>query len=236
MPRRRETPGPAGLMLLRDELVGFARSRVMLVLWIVLPVITILGYLLLPAMLAGATGREPLSATAFMTLIMSSVAGTVAALLVGVDIVSERNRKVYDLFVIRPLRRELILWAKFLAVWGSVSIACVVSVALGLAVDAVRGTPVTGAIVADALHGLASLVGVIALSSAVGVFFGVVSRSILVAAILILYLGQNLAVVPMLPVYLGILPGRFWLIMLITAALVGVLMWLAGLLFRRSEL
>jgi ABC-type transport system involved in multi-copper enzyme maturation permease subunit len=233
--RGRETPGSPGLMLLRDELVGFARSRVMLVLWIVLPALTILGYLLLPAMLAGATGRGQLSATAFMALIMSSVAGTVAALLVGVDIVSERNRKVYDLFVIRPLRRELILWAKFGAVTISVSIACIVSLSLGLALDAALGTPVTSAIVADALHGLASMVGVIALSAAVGVFFGMVTRSILVAVILILYIGQNLAFVPMLPAFLG-LPDRFWLMMAITAALVAVIMWLAGVLFRRSEL
>ena len=235
MTRGRETPGSPGLMLLRDELAGFARSRVMLVLWIVLPALTILGYLLLPAMLAGATGRGQLSATAFMALIMSSVAGTVAALLVGVDIVSERNRKVYDLFVIRPLRRELILWAKFGAVTISVSIACIVSLSLGLALDAALGTPVTGAIVADALHGLASMVGVIALSAAVGVFFGMVTRSILVAVILILYIGQNLAFVPMLPAFLG-LPDRFWLMMVITAALVAVIMWLAGVLFRRSEL
>ncbi|HKE16696.1 MAG TPA: ABC transporter permease subunit [Kofleriaceae bacterium] len=234
MTRGRETPGSPALMLLRDELLGFASSRVMLVLWAVLPALTILGYFVLPESLAGATGRGPLSATAFMALIMSSVAGTVAALLVGVDIVSERNRNVYDLLLIRPLRREHILWAKFGAVTISVSVACIVSLSVGLALDALLGAPVAGAI-GDALRALASMVGVIALSAAVGVFFGMVTRSILVAVILILYIGQNLAFVPMLPGLLGILPDRFWLTMSITAALVGVIMWLAGVLFRRSE-
>lgn len=234
----RDLPPPTAWLLLRDEMIGFARSRVMLVLWIVLPLVTTAGYLLLPdrAVESLGMGAGQLSATDFMALMISSVAGTVAALLVGVDIVSERNRKVYDLFVIRPIRREVILWAKFAAVTVSVSVACIVSIALGLAVDAARGATVGGDTVVAALDGLGSLVAVIALSAAVGVFFGVVSRSILVAVILILYLGQNLALVPMLPVYLGILPHRFWFIMAITGALTLLLVWLGGVLFRRSEL
>ena len=233
----RDMPGPPAWLMLRDEMVGFARSRVMLVLWIVLPLVTTLGYVLLPdravdSMMPGAQ----MSATDFMALMISSVAGTVAALLVGVDIVSERNRKVYDLFVIRPIRREVILWAKFVAVTVSVSVACIVALALGLTVDAVRGAPVGGDTIVAALDGLGSLVAVIALSAGVGVFFGVVSRSILVAVILILYLGQNLAVVPMLPVWLGVLPDRFWLIMAISAALTLVMVWLGGVIFRRAEL
>jgi ABC-type transport system involved in multi-copper enzyme maturation permease subunit len=230
-------PGPPTWLMLRDEMVGFARSRVMLVLWIVLPLVTTVGYLVLPdravdSMMPGAQ----LGATDFMALMISSVAGTVAALLVGVDIVSERNRKVYDLFVIRPIRREVILWAKFIAVTISVSVACIVALALGLTVDAVRGAPVGGDTILAALDSLGSLVAVIALSAGVGVFFGVVSRSILVAVILILYLGQNLAVVPMLPVWLGVLPDRFWLFMAISAALTLVMVWLGGVIFRRSEL
>ncbi len=230
-------PPPPAWLMLRDEMVGFARSRVMLVLWIVLPLATTAGYLLLPDRAVGSMmpGAQ-MSATDFMALMISSVAGTVAALLVGVNIVSERNRKVYDLFVIRPIRREVILWAKFVAVTVSVSVACIVALALGLTVDAVRGAPVGGDTIVAALDGLGSLVAVIALSAGVGVFFGVVSRSILVAVILILYLGQNLAVVPMLPVWLGVLPDRFWLFMAISAALTLLMVWLGGVIFRRSEL
>jgi len=57
----------------------------------------------------------------------------------------------------------------------------------------------------------------------------------LVAVILILYVGQNLAIVPMLPSYLGILPDHFWLVMLISAALTGLLVWGSGVMFRRTE-
>lgn len=228
----------ATALLVRDELIGFAKSKVMLVLWVVLPLIAIVGYFLLPATLTltGGGFDGGLSATAFMGFLESSLSGTVAALMVAVDIVSEKNRKVYELFVIRPIRREAIIWAKFIAVFSCVTVACVVAMALGIAVDVIRGQPMTGPMIYDAVKSVVALTGVIALSAAVGVFFGVVARTILVAVILILYVGQNLAIVPMLPMYLGILPGHFWVVMAVSGALVGILLWISGLLFRRAEL
>jgi hypothetical protein len=201
-------------------------------------VIAIAGYLLLPAELVEARGgtRHGVPASAFIGLIMSSIAGTVAALMVAVDIVSERNRGVYVLFAIRPIRREAIIWAKFVAVFACVAIACVVSIAAGVAVDAIRGTPPTGAMLHELGKTLVSLVGVIALSCGVGVVMGVLARSILVAVILILYVGQNLAIIPMVPVYFGILPNRFWVFMAISFALTAVLVWGGGVMFKRAQL
>jgi ABC-type transport system involved in multi-copper enzyme maturation permease subunit len=222
--------------MLRDELIGFAKSKVMIVLWVVLPLLAMAGYLLLPDEITNARGLGGLSATAFVGFLMSSVAGTVAALMVAVDIVSERNRKVYELFVIRPIRREVIIWAKFLAVFACVTVACLVSLGLGIAVDAVRGNAPHGDEVYDIVKSVLSLVGVVAMSCSVGVVFGVMSRTILVAVILILYVGQNLTIVPMLPVYLGWLPDKFWLVMLITAVLTGLMVAAASVMFRRAEL
>ncbi len=227
------TSSPTRLMV-RDELSGFAKSKVMLVLWVVLPLIAMAGYLLLPEEITSARGMGGLSATAFVGFLMSSVAGTVAALMVAVDIVSERNRKVYELFVIRPIRREVIILAKFVAVFACVTVACVVSLGLGIAVDAIRGNAPTFDY--DFVKSVLSLVGVVAMSCSVGVVFGVMSRTILVAVILILYVGQNLTIVPMLPVYLGWLPNQFWLVMLITAALTALLVLGACVMFRRAEL
>jgi len=78
------------------------------------------------------------------------------------------------LFAIRPIRREAIIWAKFVAVFACVAIACVVSIAAGVAVDAIRGTPPTGAMLHELGKTLVSLVGVIALSCGVGVVMGVI--------------------------------------------------------------
>lgn len=224
-------------LLLRDELVGFAKSKVMIVMWVVLPLLAMAAYLLLPDKLLEARGisREEISATAFVAFLMSSLAGTVAALMVAVDLVSERNRKVYELFVIRPIPRSAIVWSKFLAVFTCVSVACVCSILAGLLVDWLRGAAISGSDIRDLVKPLVSLVGVIAVSTGVGVVFGTLSKSILAAVILILYLGQNLAIIPMLPMYLGFLPNQFWLLMLVSFAIAVALGLLAARIFKRTE-
>ncbi len=224
-------------LLFRDELIGFAKSKVMIVLWVLLPALAIGAYLLLPDELTAARGFDrQMTASAFVGFILSSIAGTAAALMVAVDLVSERNRKVYDLFVIRPLRRESILIAKVAAVFLCVAVACVVSLLLGLVVDIARGATLSADLARDLGKSLLSLTGVIAMSSATGVLFGVLSKSIVVAVLLILYVGQNLAIVPMLPVYLGILPDKFSLVMAISAGLTLVLLGIAAYQFRREDM
>jgi ABC-2 type transport system permease protein len=224
------------MRLVSDELMGFAKSKVMIVLWVLLPALAIAGYLLIPkaALLRGGT-NPGLSATAFMGFLMSTIAGTVAALMVAVDIISEKNRNVYVLFVIRPIRPEAIILAKFIAVFACVTIACVVALTLGMTVDRIRGTPITSEVLYDAGKTTVALTFVIALSATVGVLFGVLAKTILVAVILILYVGQNLAIIPMLPMYLGLLPDYFWLVMLISAAITALLLWASAALFRRTE-
>lgn len=224
-------------LLLRDELVGFAKSKVMIVMWVVLPLLAMAAYLLLPDELLEARGvsRQQISATAFVAFLMSSLAGTVAALMVAVDIVSERNRKVYELFVIRPISRAAIIWAKFLAVFACVSIACLAAIIAGLLVDWLRGAAISGQDLRALVEPLVSLVGVIAVSTGIGVVFGTLSKSILAAVILILYLGQNLAIIPMLPIYLGILPNQFWLIMLLSFAIAVALGFVAARIFKNTE-
>jgi ABC-type Na+ efflux pump permease subunit len=176
-----------------------------------------------------------MSASVFMSLILSSLSGTVAALMVAVDIVSERQRKVFELFIIRPIRREVIIWSKFIAVFLVVTTACVLSLALGVVVDAIQGDPIDGNTAYELGKGLAQLISVVGLSAAVGVICGVLSRSILVAVLLILYGGQNLTIVPMLPTYLGVLPDKFWVFQGISLILIAVLIWLSGVAFRRSQ-
>jgi len=228
-------PASPTRLLLRDELIGFARSKVMLVLWVVLPCIAVLGFVVIAGRTLGEPGAR-MSAATFMSLVESSLAGTVAALMIAVDLVTERNRNVYVLLVIRPIPREAIIWAKFLAVFGCVAVACVVSLLLGVAIDAVRGMPPT----ADSLYitgkALVSMTTLVALSTAAGALFGVLARSILVAVILVLYVGQNIALVPALPAYLGVLPGRYWLITALSVGLVAVMLGLAGRAFRRAQL
>lgn len=224
------------LLLLRGELLGYFKSKVMLVLWILMPLISIAGYLLVRTLDLRGAGLAATSAMMFVSILLSSIAGTVAAIMVAVDIVNERNRKVYDLFAIRPIRREALIWSKFFAVLGCVSIACVAALALGIALDAILGEPPTAAMLHDALESLATLIGVLATSTAGGVFIGVAVRGILVAVILVLYVGQNLPIVPLLPRYLGVLPDLFWVVILISLALAFAVVHAAAVMFRRAEL
>src|SRR5260221_4721672 len=126
-----------------------------------------------------------------MRLVASSLAGTIAALLAAVDLVSEKNRNVYVLFVIRPIRREAIIIAKFIAVCGCVTIACVFAIVIGFLIDAGRGESITSARLHDAGKAVISMVEVIAMSAAVGVPFGVMALSILVAVVLVVDLCQH---------------------------------------------
>lgn len=222
------------LLLLRDEFIGYAKSKVMLVLWILMPVLSIVIYLALPGGIRiGLVTMSMVSATMFMSIVMSSLASTVASIMVAVDLVGERNRKVYDLFVIRPVPRDAIIWSKFIAVLSAVIVACIVAFACGIAIDAVRGRFPD---LRDLAESLAQLVGVLAISTGAAVFIGVLARSILVAVILVLYVGQNLTILPFLPTYIGVRPDLFWLIMLASVALSFAIVWGAAVLFRRTEL
>lgn len=229
-------PKSATALLVRDELVGFARSKVMIVLWVLMPALALLGFLVLPKEAFRTGVNETMSAATFMSVILSSLSGTIAALMAAVDLVSERNRNVYVMFAIRPVRREAIVQAKFLAVFVCVATAVVTALLLGIGADLVRGVPVTGASVRDAAHALSSAAMVIALSAAVGVLFGVMARSVVVAVVLVLYVGQNLAIVPMLPIYFRVLPDSFWVFIAISVALCVIVVWLAGVVFRRAQL
>ena len=50
---------------------------------------------------------------------------------------NERNRHVYELFLVRPVKRRELLLAKGLAVYSCVAVACLVSVIVGLVADLV---------------------------------------------------------------------------------------------------
>jgi ABC-type transport system involved in multi-copper enzyme maturation permease subunit len=233
------------MRLVKDELYGFAKSKVMIVLWVVLPALAIGGYFLFNFLQSvqaedAASGGIPddgprMSVFVFLSTILSSIAGTVAALMIAVDVVSERQRKVFELFIIRPIRREVIIWSKFIAVFLSVSLACVISMNLAILVDFIRGEAITATTMREMLKGLAQATAVIGLATAGGVAVGVVSRTILVAVLIVQFGSQNLTVVPMLPIYLGVAPDAFWVFQGISYLLTALLVWSAGWAFRRAQ-
>src|SRR4030042_2932982 len=113
-----------------DELRGFYKSKVMLFLWIGLPVMAIL----LRYVQITTTGQQ-ISFTVISALVVSSLAGTLSAVMLTVSIINEKNRHVYELFLIRPLKRRDIVLAKFLSVYTCVAVASLIAIFVGVAAD-----------------------------------------------------------------------------------------------------
>src|SRR5664280_967560 len=154
-------------LLFVDELRGFYKSKVMLFLWVGLPVIAILFRFVQ----VSTTGQE-ISFTVISTLIVSSLAGTLASVMLAVSIINEKNRHVYELFLIRPIKRRSILFSKYLSVYLCVAIASLISVLVGIVTDFIIGGTLSTAVFNGLGQSLAISLSVIAVACAAGVLIG----------------------------------------------------------------
>jgi ABC-2 type transport system permease protein len=180
-------------LLFKDELKGFYKSNVMIFLWIGLPLVVSLFHILTPS-----TKDIPFST--LTALVVSTLGGTLAAIMLAVSIINEKEEHVYTLFVIRPIKRKHLLLSKFLAVYTCLAIATVLALMLGLALDYFLGTLPPEGMLSDTFFEFALALSMIAVSSAVGVFIGVVSPTVLVGVILVIYIGNQLSALPMMSI------------------------------------
>jgi ABC-2 type transport system permease protein len=110
-----------------------------------------------------------------------------------VSIVNERERHVYDLFVIRPIERRDIVLSKFMAVFVCVSIAVAIALVLGLVVDNFNSDTPIDVILDQLLDSVIISMSALAVVSAAGVLIGIVSPSMLVGVILVIYGGNQIS-------------------------------------------
>lgn len=185
-------------LLFKDELTGFYKSKVMIFLWIGLPLMTILFRLWNPY-----TGEE-IPFTLLSTLLVSSIGGTLASVMLTVSIVHEKDQHIYNLFLVRPLKRWNIVLSKFFAVYTCIAIASILTLIIGVAIDyfVMGGAPAV--ILSGALESLAVSLSMMAVSSSAGVLVGIVAPSVLVGVILMIYGGNQISASPLLPNILGI--------------------------------
>ena len=214
-------------LLFTDELRGLYRSKIMIFLWVGLPALAILLYLLSPS-----TGS--MSISAFVAILVGSIGGVLSAVMLVVSIVNEKERHVYDLFVIRPIRRMDIVLSKFLAVYICVSIAGLVAMAVGVGVDYGR----LGELPEGTLQGLGEAavmaLSMIAITCSAGMLIGVFSPSVLVGVILVIYGGNQLSALALMPLLTGSENALFPLIP--GAGISAVLLTLAVMVFNRKQL
>ena len=181
------------LLLFLDELKGFAKSKIMIILWFGLPALAILIHFIQPE-------TEDFPITSLVTIVVSSIGSTLSSIMLSTSIVNEKNNHVYELFLVRPVKRYSLLISKFLAVYLCLIIAVGLSLLVGLVIDGITvGIPEDFLdLIFDSLSiSLSSM----AITSSIGIFFGVLVSSVAAAAILSVYLGSQLSSIILLPTF-----------------------------------
>ncbi|MBI0583967.1 MAG: ABC transporter permease [Methanomassiliicoccus sp.] len=170
-------------LLFKDEVNGFYRSKVMIALLIGMPLLAALMYFLSPDL-----GGMPLGA--FTALTISSMAGLLASTTLSVSIINERTQGVYDLFLVRPVKRSHLLLAKYLAVVACVVLAAVFALVVANIYDwSAHGVMDLGGLKESMLVVLTMA----CLSCAVAVLVGTLVRTVLVGVIITIYGGNQLS-------------------------------------------
>ena len=116
-----------------------------------------------------------------------------------------------------------------------VSLACLLSLATGIGVDALRGAPPTAFVFQNAGEAMIGCIGTMCVSAAGGVIAGMLSPSVLIAVLFVMYGTQNLTLIPMIPTYFG-LPDLLWLSLAVSIAISIGMLYGAGVIFKRKEL
>lgn len=214
-------------LLFKDELNGFYRSRVMLALWVGLPAMAVLLYFLVDDI-------EGMPITVFTGLLVSSIGGLLTSVLIVVNILNEKERKVYDLFLVRPIRRENLLLAKFGAVFLCVMVASFIAIAIAAILDsATKGYDVQE-ILSSMKDSLIITVSIMAINCSAGVLIGVFAPNMLVGILLVLFGANQLSSLVLLPMITDW--GEMWMAGVASVVISIVLLVGAALLFRRKEL
>lgn len=216
------------LLLLKDELRGFYRSKVMIFLWVGLPLMTVLFQFW------SASTQQVFSFTLLSAVLVSSIGGTLASVMLAVSIINEKNRHVYELFLIRPVKRWNLIAAKFFAVYICIAVASFLAIAIGIGTDCLVRDGASGTVLKDTLQSVSVSMSMMAVSSAAGVLIGVASPSVLVGAILVIYGGNQISAIPMIPTILNI--GNASLFTISSGILIStVLLILAALIFNKKQ-
>lgn len=212
-----------------DELRGFYKSKVMIFLWAGLPILAVIFRFIQEY----STGQT-ISFTVISSLVVSSVAGTLSAVMLSISIINEKNRHVYELFLIRPVKRRNIPLAKFLSVYACVAIASALAIFVGIATDWITTGTLATTVVNSTGQSLAISLSVIAVACSVGLLIGIASPSVLVGAILVIYGGNQLSVIPIIPTLLNTSYATVYTVGL-AALVTSVVLLLALQLFDRKQ-
>lgn len=215
-------------ILYRDELTGFSTSKVMLFLWIGLPLIGVTAYFAIPE-----TGGQ-LSMTVLSTSIISSLGGWLSAIMLAVHIINEKSHHVYDLFLIRPVKRRDIVLSKFFAVLTCVGLACLFSLLLSVAVDFFIVKKSAVIVPGEVLESFVASLAIIAAECAAGAFIGMLASSV-VAGVILVVVSHNIASLAVMMPLMARLPHTTLAMAGLGLFLSGVFLFAAVMVFKRKQ-
>ena len=215
-------------ILFADELKGFYKSKVMIVLWVGLPLLSLLFHYIVP-------DTEGIPISSIVAIILSSIGGTLGSAMLSTSIASEKIRHVYDLFLIRPVKRTSILLAKFFSVYLCLIIATGISLTLGLILDQIFIGNLPEFVLNQTIESLTISLAAMAISCSIGIFFGIIVSSVPVATILSVYIGNQISAISILPtVFLDFIdPIVFSLLVGCIAAV--LMLTISSILFSRKQ-
>ncbi len=215
-------------ILFVDELKGFYKSKVMIVLWVGLPLLSLLFHYIVP-------DTEGIPISSIVAIILSSIGGTLGSAMLSTSIASEKIRHVYDLFLIRPVKRTSILLAKFFSVYLCLIIATGISLTLGLILDQIFIGNLSEFVLNQTIESLTISIAAMAISCSIGIFFGIIVSSVPVATILSVYIGNQISAISILPtLFLDFIdPIIFSLLVGCIAAV--IMLTISSILFSRKQ-
>ncbi len=214
-------------LIFKDELMGFYKSKAMIFLWIGLPLLALLIHV--------SSQEADMSLSILVSLLVSSIGGLLASVMLTVNIINEKDTRVYDLFLIRPLKRWHILISKFLAVYICVSLACIFAIVIGLMFDFYESQIAFEIILENIFEPFIMTLSVIAISSAVGVLIGVVSPSIVVGVLIVIFGGNYVSSIPSIIPFVFDIENPFTIVLILGITITTALMALAIVLFNKKE-
>ncbi len=160
------------------------KSKITIILFIVLPILAVLMSLL--------TGQlENFPATYLTTVLATSIAGALGSIMLSTSITSEMNKNVYDLFLIRPVKRHNIIIAKFFAVYLCTIAAVWLSIITGIIIDASRGVIISQFFLDQLVDSVITVFFALAVTCSFGTLFGILMKSVAGSALLSLYVGNQ---------------------------------------------
>lgn len=215
-------------LLFKDEIIGFYKSKVMIFLWFGLTALAVLVHL------TSSNDIDGMSLSILTALLVSSISGLLSSVMLAVNIINEKDTRVYDLFLIRPIKRWYILVSKFLAVYLCVSIACIIAISVGVLIDYSESQIFFESIMKNVVDSFIMTLSIIGISSAFGILIGVVSSSIIVGVILVIFVGNYISTIPTLPLIFNI-SNPVVIVIIIGVIFTTVLMALSILIFNRKQ-